>query len=234
MDSENFNFSNSCKTLISQKSEIFVSAFPGKIIFGNVDQVGYKKLNYFKFNHFELFHFFVALTNIFKFLSDTSDTKLNTANKGIILTLNTFEVYYWIVKDVFINNNIQKQIVFGIEKEAKVVFELNLTLKELNELINIIAQTILSCLCLKSIEKQLLENVALQSTEDIIALKNHQMCENFIKNFEEINKFSIDSVQISNLIDLVIYYNELLIVIQKLKSMYNPEVDNRIEAILDL
>lgn len=232
MDSKDFNFSNSCKTLISQNSEIFVSAFPGKIIFGNVNQVGYQKFKYFKFNHFEIFNFFVALTNIFKFLSDS--TTRNTGNRGVILTLNNFEVYYWMVKDLFINNSNQKQIVFGIEKQSEVVFELNLTLKELNELINIIAQTILSCLCLKSIEKQLLESVTLQSTEDILALKDHKTCEKFIKHFEEINKFSIDSVQISNLLDTVIYYNDLLIIIQKLKSMYNPEVDNRIEAILEL
>lgn len=228
MESEQFLFADSCKTLISNKNEIFVSAFPGKIVFGKVNQVGYKKSNFFKFFHFEIFHFFVALTNIFKFLSSE-----NTANKGIILTLDTLEVYYWIGKELVVTNQNQKIIVFGIEENSQSVFEINLKLQELNELIHIVSQTIISCLCLKSIEKQLFENIVQCPTSEIVQLKDYKQCEQFIQKFEKSIKVSIDSIKIPNLIDIVIYYHELLLIVQKLKSMCIGE-DTRIEAILEL
>ena len=104
----------------------------------------------------------------------------------------------------------------------------------MNELINIFSQSVLSILCLKPIEKQILEILILEPTSVLITLKDFKSCETLITSLTLKNTLLIDSIQLSNLIDIVIYYNELLIVLQKLKSMHNPVDGNRhIEAILE-
>lgn len=234
MNCEDFCFEDACKTLACNKKDIFISAFPGQIIFGEVNQIGYKKCKFFKFYHFEIFHFYIALTNIFKFLCSNSESETTISNKGVILILNPIEVYYWIGKDYLVNNQNEKLIVFGIEKNSESVYELKFSLNELNELINIFSQSVLSILCIKSIEKQILESVLLEPTSVLITLKDFKSCETLMKSLALKNTLSIDSIQLSNLIDIIIHYNELLIVLQKLKSMHNPVCSNRrLEAILE-
>ena len=40
---EDVEFENTCKTVSSKNSDIFISAFPGKLVFGEVNHNGYKK-----------------------------------------------------------------------------------------------------------------------------------------------------------------------------------------------
>ena len=63
---EDIQLEKSCKTVVFEKSDLFISALPGKIVFGEVSEQKYLKFQYFKFMHFEIFHLYLALVNILK------------------------------------------------------------------------------------------------------------------------------------------------------------------------
>ncbi len=91
-----------------------------------------------------------------------------------------------------------------------------------------------SCLCLKSFERQFLEDFADEiSLSKIVTLNEKKKIKNIIQHFKD--QKQINSVIEMNLIELVLHYNELIILYKKIKSLNNAEVNpiNRIEAILN-
>ena len=128
---EDVEFENTCKTVSSKNSDIFISAFPGKLVFGEVNHNGYKKLKYFRFLHFEIFNLYLALLNIIKYIGSSSNI---LEDKGIIITKEEV-TYYWLGKLMENNNFSQKVIVFAIEQKFETVFEKLFTIEQINDLI---------------------------------------------------------------------------------------------------
>ena len=214
-------FEKSCKTIALKLSNIFISALPGKIVFGEVNAEGFINLKYFIFTHFQLFDFYVALLNIIKFISSHEIKD----DKGLILHPNEDQVYFWIGKIAIKENIENKLIVIGIEYDSNVVFELQLDSFQLNELIKCFCDSIFSCLCLKSIERDFFKFVTNQNTSTIVSLKNKKMLKTLLSNFETANEDKIGDILKNNLCELTNYYYELLIISQKMKSLYNDEVN---------
>ena len=80
------DFEKSCKTVVLKTSDLFFSAFPGKIVFGDVIEQNYPEFKYFQFFHFEIFNLYLALVAIIKNIVNNSQEE--SENKGIIIKFN--------------------------------------------------------------------------------------------------------------------------------------------------
>ena len=228
---EDLDFENSCKTIISKKSSVFISAFPGKLVFGEVNCKGFIKSKYFQLLHFELFYLYSNFLNIIKFLVREEDNE----DKGLILSKDDV-AYYWCGKKVVENNKPKKVIIFIQEYKFETNFELFFDEEQFNDFIKCISETILACLCLKPIEKAFFEFITKENTTVIVSLKNQKKCKTILEKFKKSTNLKISSILEPNLIDLVNYYIEILIIAQKLKTMFNSECSNedlRISALLE-
>ena len=71
----------------------------------------------------------------------------------------------------------------------------------------------------------------------LIALNTLQESEKFVKKFQARKGLKIDPITEPNIVSNLIYYNEVLILHHKIKSIHNPEIEisasNRIARILD-
>jgi len=230
MDSfKELNFSESCQTLSLRKSDIFLSSFPGKIVFGQPNFIGYSKTNSFQYKHNQFFNFYLSIINIVNFFASNLNEE-----KGLILTVSENTIYFWCGKIVESDKVSQKVVKLGIEFDSNILFEIILNGEQFNELIYIFSNLIFSCLCLKSFERQFLEDFADEiSICKLITLNEKKKIKHVLKSFKEQKK--INSVVEMNLVQLVLYYNELIILYKKMKSLNNPEINNinRIEAILN-
>jgi hypothetical protein len=124
-------------------------------------------------------------------------------------------------------------IKFGIDVSDSIIFEIILNSEQFNELVYTFSSLMLSCLCLKSFERNFIEHISEElSLIKLLSLKNKKVSNKVFK--ELIKEKNIDSVNESNILQLIIYYNELIILHKKMKSMYNLElIDiNRIDSIL--
>ena len=226
-------FSNSCKTIALKQENIFISAFPGAIIFGEVCPTGFLENKCFRFNHYQLFELYLALVSLIKFHISEAE---NSNEKGIILTLRNEELYYWCASKIIFNQTETKIIKFGIEQKLQTVFELLLEYEDLNNLINALSQMILPCLCLNPLERSIFDFASEQDITTLVTLTNPKIIEQFINTYEIKKDVKIDLIIKPNIVGNLIYYNEILIILQKLKTIFNPEmsIKNRIELLLDI
>ena len=231
---EDCDFDNSCKTIILRNSDIFISAFPAKLVFGQVNHKGFIKFKYFQFLHFEFFNLYLAILSIFKYLASEESNILE--EKGLILNKEDFS-YFWLSKRVEQNNITVKSVVFVIEYKIETIYEVILNIEQFNCFLKCISETIFSCLCLKPVEHALFNFIAEEKTTVIVSLKFKNKCKNMLEKFRKSkysNGLQIPSVSESNLIDIIQYYNELLIIVQKLKSMTNEENNSDAQRITTL
>ena len=231
---ENFKFENSCKTVILKTSKLFLSAYPGQIVFGEVNKDGYLYLKSFIFFHFQIFDFYIALLNIIKFLSASEIEE----NKGLIQNYNEEIVYFWIGKTVFENNEAKKLILIGIEQQTNIVFELSLNSYEINDLIKCFSEAICASLCLKTIEREFFDFISEENTSTVVSIRNKNKLKILYAKFEKQYNPTKSDILFSNLYELTLHYHELLIIIQKLKTFYNTELNkekenSRIAALLE-
>ena len=94
--SQNQQVSLSCKTVLLKKSEVFLSAFPGKIIFGHIIEENYPKLQYFQFFHFEFFKLYLSLVEIINncIIEENSEIK----KTDLIIKLSDEVSYFWCIE----------------------------------------------------------------------------------------------------------------------------------------
>ena len=230
-NTDSLKFSESCLSIASTNSDIFISSFPGKIVFGKVDIVGFKKLKYFLFEHYNFVKLYVALVNIVKFFSTPSVDD----DKSLILS-NEEVIYFWTGKELFQDKKKTKVIKFGIEYSSDIVFEILLNIEELNDLVFCISRVMLSCFCLKPLERDFLHRASKETITNIMDLNEVKRCKSFLIKFKKEENISIDLIVENNLIDLLIYYNETIVIYRKIQSLYNPfqrkDLKN-VEAILN-
>jgi hypothetical protein len=226
---QNQPLNNSCKTiLLKLKNSIFISAFPGKIIFGTIAAQSYIKFKYFQFIAFELFHLYVSLVSIIKTV--LSEENIQENHNGVILKINEELIYLWSISQSSINN--QKQIHILLEFKSNLDYEIELNLDELNEFINGLSEVIIPCLNLKNIERQFFEFVSKQQISDIVQMTSSNSG-TVLEQFKAATKFEVDSIIELNLIDIAIYYKELILIFKKIKSLNRPtDINSRIDAIL--
>ena len=143
--------------------------------------------------------------------------------------------YFWLGKKVLKNNEHIKVVQLCVEYQSNIVFEIIFDSKELNDFIKCFSENIFSCLCLKTEERDFFESVCEESTSEIVSLNTFANCKKFITNFQIRKNIKFDSITEPNYIDILFYYNELILITQKLKSMCYQENGNpHIEAILQI
>jgi hypothetical protein len=225
-----FSFLDTCQTVCLKKSDVFLSSFPGKIVFGEPSSTGFSKLRSFQFKHHEFFNLYLALVQIVQFFANNE----NTEEKGPILIQDEKIVYFWCGKNVLQGNDVKKIVKFGIECDFNIVFEVILDSEQFNELVSVFSKLMFSCLCLKSFEKEFLENLTNELTiTNLVELQAKENQKSILKK-TKLNKI-VNSINEQNLLDLVLYYNEFLILFKKIKSLIYSDILelNRIEAILN-
>lgn len=223
-------FSDTCRTIALRKEKIFISALPGSIIFGEVNPTGFKHQHIFKFNYFQFYELYLAIISIIKFqLSE------NKTEKGLILKLNEEILYYWNGSSVEIDRKESKIVKFVIEFQFEIIFEIIFNNEELNNLIGAISEMILPSLCLNEIERQLFQFASEQNISFLVTLSNIKACQKFLKFFLTQKQIKVDPIIEPNLVQNLIYYNEIIILNHKFNTIYNSEfeIPNRIEKILD-
>ena len=189
---------------------------------------GFIKFKYLQFLHFEFLNLYLAILNIFKFLASEESNILE--DKGVIINKEDL-TYFWLGKRVEKDTIVTKSVVFGIEYKLETIYEVLLNIQQFNCFLKCISQTIFACLCLRPVEHALFNFITEEKTPMIVSLKFKSKCKNVLEKFRKSkysNGFEIPSVAESNLIDIIQYYNELLLIVQKLKSMINEE--NNIDA----
>ncbi len=228
-NSKELKFSKSCQTISLKNSEIFMSSFPGKIVFGEPNFIGYSKSNSFQYKHNQFLDFYLSLLKIVNFFATTS----NIDDKGSVLSFNENTIYFWSGK-VFENAKvIQKVVKLGIEFDSNITYEIIFNAEQFNEFVNIFAKLMFSCLCLKSFERQFLEDFANEMPlTKLITLNDKRKIIQVIQNKKQ--KEKIDDVIEQNVVELLLYYNELIILFKKIQSLNNPKMNesSRIELIL--
>jgi hypothetical protein len=224
------NFSKSCQTISLKKSDIFMSSFPGKIVFGEPNFIGYDKSNSFQYKHIQFLDLYLSLLKIVNFFATAS----NIDDKGQILTCSENTIYFWSGKIFEKSKVTQKVVKLGKEYDSNITYELILDAEQFNEFVYIFAKLMFSCLCLKSFERQFLEDFVNEiPITKLITLTDKRMINQVIQNKKQ--KQKIDDVIEQNLIELLLYYHELIILFKKIQSLNNPKINesNRIEAILN-
>ena len=224
-----FQLSDSCITIALRRSQLSVSAFPGIIVFGEVSTTCYKQLKYFQYSYYDIFHLFLGLTQIIQFLVCSSETV--NQNQGLIISKENNEMYFWLGKTIIINDKEIRIVKLGIEIDSNVVFELTFDCDKLNDLVHGLYVCLLPCLCLKKIEKKLFECILQEDIEKIVSLKLKDNCERFVEQYINDHQVDLNCLLESNLVDLLYYYHESIIVFYKFKNLFKP-VFHCIETIL--
>ena len=127
---ENQSLNNSCKTLNLKTSDIFISSYPGKIIFGTITKNNYCAFSYFQFLTFELFYLYVSLIAIIKAFANESEL---TRNK-IILKVNEELSYLWSIVTVKVLNEEKKYIEIILQHCTNETYKVLFNIDELKKL----------------------------------------------------------------------------------------------------
>jgi hypothetical protein len=211
-------FSNSLQTLALLKAPNFMSAFPGKIIFGEANCKGYVTNNFFVFDHGSLIKLYNSIVEITKFLTSNNERQ---STKSILDNENIS--YFWVGKTLHksATNNFEKLIIFAIEDNGERTFELRFSIPELDNFYCALTRSILMILCLKDIQYDLMYNASLLTIDNILLLKSdRKRAKQFVlTTFTSLlndNEFNV-----SNCIELLHYYNDILVITHKLSQLCN-------------
>ena len=221
METDSFPFSESCESFALDTPFLFISSYPGLIVFGKVNKKGFKKGQFFKFGIFECYKLYLAIIKILSFLTSSDKT-----DKALILQSDEHN-YFWIGTTVLTNNKEQKIIKLGIEKDDNITFEIQFVLKNFQFFFNGLSKVIRSCLCLREVENNLILFLLEKNPKEYASIEDiHNCVETFIKmkNINENNR--------SHLINVISYYKEIMIILFKLKSLEHPNFRREIVSNL--
>jgi hypothetical protein len=214
-------FSESCINLALKKSGHFISAFPGKIVFGNCSQNGYKKLEYFEFDVFELYKLYLCIFDCITYFVDDNDGQINNQ-----LILSKYEEnYFFCSKLVMCKNKPQKIVILAIEdmETTTVVFQLKMSKEDLNCFISILVKVLPCSLCLNFTQLSIFKKASHQSAQNIILLKEECIAKNFLRNFLIDNDKNFSEQLLISYSAFLSYYCEIILVFHKLESIINHE-----------
>ncbi len=219
------SFKNSSYTTVLKVFSVFMSAYPGYIVFGKTYTQSYQENSYFKFSPFEVYKLYIAIIQILKFFTE-EDPQIKQAL--ILERSKCFKiVYFWDSTILRINEKEEKFISFGIETEES-ISKINMTLVELHNFITALKSTVLISLCLTNFETEVLINA---SNLDLAALKklnNYRDTKVFVNKYVKNNSDNEDSFKLTQ---LIIYYYDIIIIIHKFTTMCQFQ-DNITEEIL--
>lgn len=214
-----FLLSNSCENYILKNHSIIVAAYPSVIIFGESENgLKFKELKSLKFKSFECQLLIKTIEDIVAFFN------LNEPSSKVSFFLDsTNEISYsW---QGFVHKG-RKSINLSLEHQKAVTFCVSLDLFDINNLVYLIKRCLLASLCLKDIEEKFILEVLHLTENQIRACKNNSgiayttvYCCITENNFSHIKKTS-------PYVELLMYYNDVIIVIQNLFNLWFDETNN--------
>ena len=217
-----YQFSESALNLALKKSDEFISAFVGQIVFGRLSPQGYKTNKYFEINIFELHSFYLAIVEIIKALS------IELISNKVIFCKKLDVTYFYSTALSQLTNDLI--VCFSIEKNNEITFELTFNETQLNTFLFALVKTIPSTLCFSKTEFLLFSNAAEQNVKDIITFQQEEKCNDFV--FKFIANSNIDKqIVINNLSTFLNYYCEIILVHHNLKILV--ETINKVQNHFD-
>ncbi len=219
------SFEKSCQTKVLRTKSVFLSAYPGFITFGKTCEKSYQAKSYFKFFPFELYKLYIAIINILKFLT-SEETDLNG---GLILKRSDTIAYFWNGVTLNIDGTNKKTVLFCIETTENLE-KISMTLSELHNFIIALKSTVIICLCLNTIENELLIQACNLEIDSLLKLKDYSAAKLFVEQFVKKNKY-FENEEIFQLVQLIHYYFDLIVLVHKFISMSKFE-ENIIEKIM--
>ena len=181
---------------------IFVSAFPSKIVVGSITKTEFGPNSCLEFNLCDLKKLYFAVVNIFKNIEADSIKEI---------FLEKDKSFFWQVESSNISIGVQHQTLC-----YSILFETN---EEFLELIDLIQKCILPALCLPTFQRSLVNSLANLATDDIIVFGEYETLIKYLKT-----TFKGDELDIENAANVVSYYLEEILLLQKFRSMKNPNL----------
>lgn len=190
------------------KNDFFISAFPSKIIFGEITNFAFSKNKYFVFHRYQFTKFYLAICNILKSLAPESP------QKGTIVNVSERENYFWSK----IPGQGDDYFQIGIEIFDERTFVCTFSLRELNHLFHCFNELIFCCVLLRDFEIELLQKILALSLKEILDLSNdNQRLKIFLKENLEENVYNYENymILVKNNIDIIILKYKLNSIIKK-------------------
>lgn len=204
------NINEAIITLLCDNN-LFCSSYPSKILVGHLKSckfVTQETFVFFKSDFTTLYH---------SILEIVSSIPFKTRNKSIILRRDDLIYYY----DVTFFDDVPRValfIEFQNNLQLKTVFEL----ESWNDFLNVISELLLPTLCLNEKLYEIINCVLEQeSIETVLQFGETSECLKYLKSSKYPKVPSTDLVTFSKCLK---YYREIIIILIKLKSLYNPQI----------
>ena len=216
------HLSKSLLTIALKRNYTFISAFPGKIVFGKTTPCGYKTSQFFEFEVFQIYSLYLAIFDIIESFSNSK----NLSNK-LLLIKNDKLNYFFSVKTL--TNSIEEYQVayFAIEEDSEVCFNIIFNNIEFETFLFALVKIVPSALCLNSTEVLLFHSAARESAKIIHGFQDESESNQFVTRFLN-DSFNLEKKSSTDLSTFLSYYCEIILVFHKLKDLVNsiPTFDN--------
>jgi hypothetical protein len=217
--------SSALESFAMLKCPFFISSFPSYVIFGKtIRNEKYSSGEFFKIKFSDAYKLMVNLLYIGSFLTANDITN----SRGLIIeNEEDSENYFWHGITIQKNEEEIKVVKFGIETLGNITFNVVFSVEEINNLIYLFKRCLITCLCLKEHEQDLLLTIAnTESCENIVAAKtNTGLAKTLVNQFYRSSNH-IQPENCSFLVELIFYYNDIILIVKQLSALYTPSEDN--------
>lgn len=198
-------------------TDIFVAAFPRKIIFGVANNNFFKTKQSFCIDLEFLKLFYIAIVQILSNFQSESLEKINC------IEIYQYEglSYYWQMHNT-------ENVKFVLKEGETIVYKLLFNYLQFNELIFVISECILPCLSLKSIELMFLESATKLDVLQLIELNDLQNVQSYVEKLKE--PFCKEHFKYK----ILLHYNlDIIITINRIKFLANDQIlPNNLKSVL--
>lgn len=206
---------NSITTIVCDNN-LCLSAFPTMLVFGKINNYEYDKNTSFRFFKTDFIDLYTSIVKI------VTEVAVKSTKNGMILQRKAENlVYFWSVKQI----EDCTIISMGIESSSEITTKVHFSLEEFNDFVLILSQLFLPTICFDFTMVQFLNKACSAPLNEILELRTVENCDKFVSKY----KLSFETIP------YLICYKEILVVICKLKSLYNPNLKQKIlDDILQL
>lgn len=199
---------NSKVTLLSN-GNIWFSAFLGYIVFGNLNNSYYYETSAFRFDKAEYISLYLMVANVISCIAENKEKKACFISREFENVNYFYEIKRNILKEY--------EICFKLEIAGDVKYSILFNLENFNDFVHIVSQLLIPSVSINSRVQQLLQIACNNSKiEDIKDFSIRENCLKFLQNS------NFDQIELEDSSVYLNYYQELLIIVKKLMSMFNP------------
>lgn len=200
-------------TLSLVKKGFFCSAFPGKIVFGEITNYEYNELKSFVVFRHEFSKFFYSLSKIISTLCSEGPEHLNNVKE----LLTESKVFFWLLE----NKEESQNIVFQIEREEE-TYKTYFDLKEFYNFVHYFKELLYPSLLLKPLELKIFTEISNLSYKKILEMQND------ISKIQDFTNKTLTKNDLSsiNLPILILNNLDIILIVHKLRPFCKNEFLN--------